>query len=337
MKSAQILLSDTHFGIKNNSLTWLESQIEFFKNQVIPTAKKLSTKYDRISLVHCGDLFDSKSSLNMFIWKTVEKLLCDELCNVFDEVIVIAGNHDCYSNTEQTYNVNSLDTLKGRNDNLIIIDNCNRIVERDEKKIAFMPWFDFHNIDKLKDVMKNCPEIIFTHTDLEHLSSEIKSIANGTTIVSGHIHYPFISNGNYCLGSCYAQTFADSNTERGMWITEDWDVSKMLFVPNENSIKFWRFHKDEVFNLPSDINDFDYIEIYIDKNDFKQEKYARQISTIGEKFSKTKTIPTENVSESNSSIDVSSDSFDLKTLIQNEIPENLKEKFEIIVEKYNLQ
>lgn len=337
MKTYQVFLSDTHFGIKNNSLTWLESQLNFFKKDVIPTLKKLSNKGDRLSFVHCGDLFDSKSSLNVLVWKTVEKLLCDEICPLCDDVFILAGNHDCYSNTEQEYNVNSLDTLKGKDDNLTIIDNYSLLIDRDDKKIALMPWFDFHNIDKLKDIVKNRPEIIFTHTDLEHLSSEIRSLTDGITIVSGHIHYPFILNENYCLGSCYAQTFADSNTERGFWVTEDWDLSKMIFVPNNSSIKFWRFHDEDIFELADKMNDSDNIEIYIDKDLLKQEDVAKQISKINEKFNRPKIIPTENNVEVTESKSLSSELFDIKVLIQNEIPENLQEKFKIIVEKYNLK
>ena len=34
-----LILSDTHFGIKQNSLTWMNSQIEFIRNEFIPCLK----------------------------------------------------------------------------------------------------------------------------------------------------------------------------------------------------------------------------------------------------------------------------------------------------------
>ena len=337
MKTVQILLSDTHFGIKNNSLQWLESQMKFFKEQVIPTAMKLRSKYDKVTLVHCGDLFDSKSSLNTFVWKAVEKLFCEDICRIFDEAFIIAGNHDCYSNTEQEYNINSLDTLKGRNEKLLIIDNDYYVFERCGKKIAFMPWFEFHNIGKLKETVECKPDLIFTHTDLEHLAGEIRELTKGIAVVSGHIHYPFDLNGNVCLGSCYAQTFADANSERGMWVTEDWDIASKVFVPNNSSMKFWRIYNDEILSSDSEIRESDNIEIYIDKDLLKQEEYAVKISEINKKYSKPKVIPVEKTVEITESKSVSSELFDLKSLIQNEIPENLKEKFQKVVEKYNLK
>lgn len=39
-----IILSDTHFGIKQNSITWMNSQINFLYNEFIPYIKELSKK-----------------------------------------------------------------------------------------------------------------------------------------------------------------------------------------------------------------------------------------------------------------------------------------------------
>ena len=32
----ELVIGDLHFGIKNNSLTWLEQQLNFITNQVFP-------------------------------------------------------------------------------------------------------------------------------------------------------------------------------------------------------------------------------------------------------------------------------------------------------------
>ena len=39
-----ILFTDTHFGWKNNSMNWLNSQMKFIYEQFIPTIKKYKKK-----------------------------------------------------------------------------------------------------------------------------------------------------------------------------------------------------------------------------------------------------------------------------------------------------
>ena len=54
----ELLIGDCHFGTHTNKTLWLNTQIEFFENQVYP----LIDKVDRI--VFLGDLFDIRYSTN---------------------------------------------------------------------------------------------------------------------------------------------------------------------------------------------------------------------------------------------------------------------------------
>ena len=106
MKTVQVLITDTHFGIKNNSQLWLNSQLDYIYKEFIPLLKKIKNQNDvlELSVIHCGDLFDSKSSINPLIYYKVNKLLKD-ICSVANELIILAGNHDCYSQIEEDYNI----------------------------------------------------------------------------------------------------------------------------------------------------------------------------------------------------------------------------------------
>ena len=59
-----ILITDTHFGIKQNSITWFNSQSNFIYEQLIPY---IQTHKDIIRLIHLGDVFDSRSSISVLI------------------------------------------------------------------------------------------------------------------------------------------------------------------------------------------------------------------------------------------------------------------------------
>ena len=97
-----IIITDTHFGVKNNSITWFNSQSDFIYKQLIPYIK---SHQDTIRLIHMGDVFDSRSTISVYIAKKVRKMFKD-LAEICEDVIVVAGNHDFYSPNdifEKTY------------------------------------------------------------------------------------------------------------------------------------------------------------------------------------------------------------------------------------------
>ena len=333
MKTAQLLISDTHFGVKNNSLTWLESQLLFFDNQVFPMIDKLQKEFDEVSVVHCGDLFDSKSSVNLFVWKAVKTIL-EKLCSKCKHVFILAGNHDYYSNTEQEYNINSLESFKNLRPNLYIVENDGWTYKPNENTtVLFSPWFEFNNHESLEIAINRYqPSYIFTHTDLENLSYAIKEVTKGIPIISGHIHYPFKLKDNICLGSCYGLTFNDCNQPRYYWVMQDWDLETLVEIANTNSIQFLRLKNGEP--IPENAKSWDKIELYLDKNDYRDGKFDEYIKEANELFSDCKTILVENTNESSERTTVS-EGFDIQRMIRESIPENLKEKFKIVEENYN--
>ena len=59
------LITDTHLGVRNSSQEWLQIMKEFFYDFFIPLVKKEKKPGD--ILIHCGDVFDSRHSLNLFV------------------------------------------------------------------------------------------------------------------------------------------------------------------------------------------------------------------------------------------------------------------------------
>ena len=65
----KIIITDTHFGKKNNSINFLRSQMSFF-DQLIQKISKIpaGTRFD---IVHCGDIFESRSTVGVYILDSV--------------------------------------------------------------------------------------------------------------------------------------------------------------------------------------------------------------------------------------------------------------------------
>lgn len=103
-----IIISDTHLGARSNSVEWLEVMKDWFYSDFIPKVKEIYQPGD--ILIHCGDVFDNRQSVNLLVLHEGIRLF-EELSAIFESgVYVIAGNHDVMRKT--TNEVSSLDCLK---------------------------------------------------------------------------------------------------------------------------------------------------------------------------------------------------------------------------------
>lgn len=301
--------TDTHFGCRNHSMTWWKSQRDFIYEQFIPTIKK----YDEVRVIHLGDVYDSRSGINMLIAKGTRKMFEDiaALDNV-KEVIIIAGNHDFYSpNNDEVCSIEVLlhDIPKTR----LVLRKC---YETDTE--IFVPWYEAEFW--LGDIMKN-KKTIYTHTDITRGTYE-------SPIFSGHIHYPVFRDNIFSLGSCYALTFADANQSRYFYIKEE--GKPLEKIANDISIKFWRFYNEEILN-DINLNPNDYIELYVTQQHLAEEQYQSRINDLRTTYKNVWIIPQRDELEIQS-VDIT---MDMQTIIENSIPDNLKEKFDIIKQRLN--
>ena len=308
-----ILFTDTHFGVKQNSMTWLNSQLDFIYKQLIPYIESLD---DEVRLIHLGDVFDSRSSISTMVASKVVDAF-KELRSKVKKFVVIAGNHDYYSP-----NSSDIDTLSLIFKNLDI-DLITKGIYIDDNCI-YVPWYSWGD-EIIQDVIyQHGIKYLFTHADIVNEPIKYKNVA----VFSGHIHIPELKQNSYNLGSCYSINFADSNQERGFYVLKD---NNLDFIPNNQSIKFWRFYDEDIFNIdPNNISEKDYIEIYLDKNNMLNDNYTHELNILTNKYKNLWIIPksTQSINE-----DYKFEGYDIKSMTLEIIPDNLKEKFNQILNK----
>ena len=296
------LLTDTHFGVKNYSMSWWRAQQDFIYKQFIPATENYK---DDVRVIHLGDVFDNRSGINTLIAAGVRQLF-EAIANVKNvkEVIIIAGNHDFYSPDTDEYC-----TIETILNNIPKIKLVTREVYETQDSV-FVPWFIAEQgLDRFTD------KIIYTHSDITHLSFP-------KPVYSGHVHEPKLGRNSYNLGSCYPLTFADSNSSRGFYIkTED----ELKFIPNHISIQFWRIYNDEIFNDLS-LRPHDYIEIYIDRDSLTKPTCQERLSELRSKYKNLWIIPQQKDIEIKT-MDVTKD---ISQIIESHIPDELIDKFNII-------
>ena len=317
----KVLLTDTHFGVKQNSLTWLNSQKQFIYEQFIPYLKRLKEPFE---ILHLGDVFDSRSSISTLIATEVVKIFKD-LSNIpnLNRILIIAGNHDFYSpNSDE---IDSINLLLSNIDKIEIISKDIKI----ENQYLFVPWYKWFDQDNLQKV---CDEqniqYVFTHADI--ISSPVNLV--GPKIFSGHTHTIYIKGNIYNLGSCFPLNFTDSNTVRGFYVL--YDDGKLKFINNEKSIRFWRLNEESLSNLP-DIRDWDYVEIYIKQSNLGNSEYMDIINDIMTNRCKNVSIFPQMTEMAGMKM-ANFEQYDIESFTASFIPNELSEKFNQILKNKDL-
>ena len=315
----KVLISDTHFGVKQNSLTWLNSQLQFVYNQLIPFCQNQKEKVD---IYHLGDVFDSRSSINPFIASKVRKAFKD-LTRVVNDIVIIGGNHDYYSPVDDS------------------VDNINIVLHEDDEfkpkivtkdfyhldKDLFIPWYKYEDLEGIENQLVTYDiERVFVHADITMIDEKHKEIFKNVQVYSGHIHTPNHCRNLHTLGSTYALTFADCNSFRGFYTLQD---KELTFVPNKYSIRFFRLYDDEIFE-DHKLNKNDYIELYISQDNLIRDKYTERIRDLLSTYKNCIVIPKDSkvVDESFEGVDL----YNIEELCRQCIPDELREKFLSILE-----
>lgn len=319
----KILISDTHFGCRQNSITWLNYQMKFFYEQLIPFIKTIE---EPVKLIHLGDVFDSRSSVNILVANQVKQLF-EDLCKCcLDGVRVIGGNHDYYSPNESQTNDNSIDLVLG--ELCYYLPNIHLITKKlyKEDNDLFVPWFRYFDYNLLKNTIENeGVKRVFIHNDLTvTLEDKYKELFKNVTVYSGHIHIPKHDKNLHTLGATFALTFADSNSARGFYTMND-DGSDFTFHSNDKSIKFYRIYNKEVFDEIKDIKKDDYVELYVNQDNLLKDLYVNKIKELNSTVSNIVVIPRVIKELSDDSTDF--EKYDIADICRQNIPDNLIEKF----------
>jgi len=245
-------ITDTHFGVRNNSEDWMKIQKDYFFNWFIPLVKKNYKSGD--VLFHLGDVFDSRQSLNLKVLNLAIEIF-EELSKIFvDGIFIICGNHDVFG--KMTNDINSLVSLKWI-PNLKIFKEPETII-LGEKKVFLMPWMKDHNAEK--ELLSKIEEhdYMFCHTNLKGLmfnkftrideGLEYEDLNKIGKVYSGHIHYSQTFGKFSIIGSPYQMTRSDSDNQKGITLL-DIETGKEEFFENDYSPKFIKINFEKILDL----------------------------------------------------------------------------------------
>lgn len=248
------MVSDIHFGIKNNSEKYLSMIKDFF----IITVSRAVDSHNISDVRILGDLFDCRNNVNVRTFNTVLEIFkWYEVNRKNVHFKILLGNHDIYYRNR--IDVNSLELLRNFK-NVTIIDSIVK-EEIDGKSIITFPWIvDESDIKSQFDSI--CSDNIKYDLCLGHFEIKGFEISKGYVddfgldtgkfknfkrVFTGHYHIRATMNQISYLGCPYQLTWNDYGDTKGIHIY-DLETGKTTFLENTDSPYFIKITVDDVIN-----------------------------------------------------------------------------------------
>lgn len=331
-----LVIGDAHFGWSSNAVTWLESQLKFFKDQVFKEIEKDSI-IERI--VFLGDLFDIRYSVNQQVGIEVKNLIRELADNVAKdkEIIFVAGNHDFYSPVEEHERYNAYELVFG-NEFVRCHPNIRFVVNEPyyEDGALFLPWYYTENHEKFSDILyqyKNELNTIYCHADLTQWSDARATALRGVNVYAGHIHFIIMDDERkfYNVGACLPLNFNDVNSVRYIYKIKDGIITDK--IENTTTLKFKRFFNEDIFTLSE--NDFSNstVRLYIYNSNMNKANYIEKLKELRASYNDAINrieVIDENVKEE---LELCYFNANVDEFIKSNIPEHLNDKYMFIKEK----
>ena len=186
------IITDTHFGARNDNLNFNEYFFKFYDNVFFPTLKERGI----ITCVHMGDVVDRRKYISYRIANDFRERFVNRFKEMGIDLHIIIGNHDTYY--KNTSEVNSMEELVG-SDRFKIYTGP-EVVEFDSTPILFIPWINSNNYEASMDALDTAnADIVMGHLEVNGFEMHKGHLAEGKqekklfrrfeTVFSGHFHH----------------------------------------------------------------------------------------------------------------------------------------------------
>lgn len=248
------LITDLHFGIRNDSQVFLEHTRNFFEQTFFPYCKA----HGITSLIILGDVFDRRKYINISTAHAVRGFFTAGVASHFTSCKVIAGNHDVYHTN--SLSVNSLQEILDPNIFYIITEP----EEHFGGRMLFLPWICSDNeVRCFEAIEKSKAEVCFAHLQLKGFEMHVGQYSETgfdmalfskfKLVATGHFHHRSSKLNIHYLGSPYQMTWADYDDPKGFHIF-DTETLKLDYHQNDKEIFYKIVYDDRNKTLEEVLN-----------------------------------------------------------------------------------
>ena len=268
------IITDTHFGGKNDNLQFADFQRRFYEESFFPILRGENVS----TIIHLGDVFDRRKYTN-FQSLSLAKEMFFEPARDF-KIHMLVGNHDCYF--KNSNHINSISLTCSEYDNITVYQDIPELIDIAGHYIFLIPWISAgHHPAALNMIQKAKADIVMGHLEIngsemvpglycDHgLDREL--FKRYERVFSGHYHTQQDDGHIRYLGAPYEITWNDYNTAKGFHI---YDTSTRDFEFYQNPHRMFKkiFYDDsqtDVLNM--DLTEYanTYVKIFVvNKTDF---------------------------------------------------------------------
>jgi DNA repair exonuclease SbcCD nuclease subunit len=251
------LITDTHWGARNDSPLFLDYYEKFYSGTFFPTLDKEGID----TVIMLGDTFDRRKYINYLTLKRAKEIYFDELSKRKIKTFILVGNHDTtYKNTNE---VNSIELLLEDYSNITAISGP-KTINVDQHDICMMPWICPENVvESMKELKDTKAMFCMGHFEIAGFAMHRgmpsqEGLDRGTFrkfshTFSGHYHHKSASDDIFYLGNPYQLTWQDYGDDRGFHLF-DLDTHALDFITNPN-VMFHRIVYDDKAETIKEITD----------------------------------------------------------------------------------
>lgn len=247
------IISDTHFGARNDSPIFLNYSLDYFENIFFPYLNEHGIK----SVIHMGDLFDRRKYINFSTLSNTKKRFIDKFEEYGIDLHIILGNHDVFY--KNSNDVNSINELFSTGYPRIKIYEEPSEINFDGVCIGLVPWINSENFEEsVQFIQQNSCSILCGHLEINGFEVmagirheggvESFIFANYDKVLSGHFHLKQTYKNIHYLGTQYQLSFADVGSKKGFHVFNTNDRS-LEFIENKNNLFYLLRYDDTMENF----------------------------------------------------------------------------------------
>ena len=216
------IITDTHFGARNDNHNFNDYFYKFYENVFFPTLKERGIT----TCVHMGDVVDRRKYISYRIAHDFRKRFIGKFQELGIDFHIVIGNHDTYY--KNTNEVNSMEELVGTDRFKIYVKP--EVVEFDDVPILLVPWINDNNYDEsMKALAKSKADILMGHLEVNGFLMNVDTVVatdgwdkklfkRFDVVFSGHFHHKSDDGQIFYLGAPYEIYWNDFNDPRGFHI-----------------------------------------------------------------------------------------------------------------------
>ena len=280
-----LLITDQHFGVRNDNQHFINHYRRFYSKVVIPFIKASGIK----EVISLGDTFDRRRYINFHSLDEAKEMWFDQLIKLGCNHTMLIGNHDIYY--KNTLKVNAPHEILGEY-NFDVIDKPTT-KSYDGTDILMLPWIcDDNKSEVFEAVQRSKAPVLMGHLELNgfeaHPGHIMESGMDGTffnkfkRVFSGHYHQKSTKGNISYLGNPYQLYWNDYGCKRGFHVF-DTSTLKTTFYRNPFDIFYKLYYNNGVSIPESEDLKGSFVKLIVEeKGDYQKFDYAvKQLQNIG--------------------------------------------------------